>query len=341
MQKYTIVDIAKMAGVSPSAVSIVLNGRKGVSPETRKRIQDIVDRLKYVPNPSSRRLLFHKTDNIAVLINEDQSPLEHFFHAELNQIIFKECKKRNYNLIYTSASTRNRNVTLPRVILSHDVDGVIAYGDSDPRFAHTIHDLRIPFVLIDNHVRTPETMSVRNDYAYAARMAVEHLIRLGHRKIAYLGAGEKKEFGLQTFRGYHEILEEHNLPIQAGWIRQEADTEELAYQAAARTLQSSERPTAIFCNADIYAIQTIRCLKDRGLHVPEDISVIGIDDILLGQYIDPPLSTIRIDKQKMVANALRMLSDKIENAVDSEDLLCRDLQLVERRSTRSIGNDRS
>ena len=107
MPRLTIKEIAKIAEVSPSAVSIVLNGKKGVSDKTRKKVQEIVKRLNYTPNPSSRRLLFNKTNNIAVLFEHSVSPLEHLFHSELNRILLHKCETAGYNLVFTSAKVED------------------------------------------------------------------------------------------------------------------------------------------------------------------------------------------------------------------------------------------
>jgi DNA-binding LacI/PurR family transcriptional regulator len=336
MQKYTIKEIAELAGVSPAAVSLAINNRPGISDATRAKILELVDKLNYVPNPSSRRLLFNRTDNIAVLSKENSSPLEHFFHSELNQIVLKECNKLGFNLIYTSVCLKNTDVVLPKVIKTHDVDGIISYGDIDPVITNRIKEFDIPYVLVDAHYIDKDTINVMFDYTSAAISAMNYLLSIGHRKIAYIGSSISPQFSQQTLNGYRQVLEQNKINIPAAWLRTNANDEKSAYNEMLSILECGDMPTAVFCNADIYAINAIKCAKEHGIDVPNDISVIGIDDIILSAYIDPPLTTVRINKEELAKAAITALSDTINNKEQSENISITEHKLIVRKSTKAI-----
>ncbi|MBR7092443.1 MAG: LacI family DNA-binding transcriptional regulator [Clostridia bacterium] len=333
MKKMTIREVARLANVSPSAVSIVLNDRKGVSDETRERVKGIIDQLGYAPNPSSRRLLFNKTNNIAILFQKKTSPLEHFFYSEINTAVLRECEDKGYNLIFASFVVENNEVIFPNLIKSYDVDGVIFYGDVDAAVLNSLAKYEIPYIVIDNHAMLPGVLSVSADYKHAAYVSVSHLLRLGHKKIAYIGNGQLTNFNTQTFAGYKQALQEKNISISAEWIQFDASQEESAYRCMKNILLSAKSPTAVFCCADIYAIGAIKCLKDLHYKVPDDVSVSGIDDILLARYTDPTITTVKVDKCEIGQKAINLLINLI-NGLSVASITIRPDQLIVRESTK-------
>jgi DNA-binding LacI/PurR family transcriptional regulator len=338
MQKFTIKDIAKIAGVSPSAISIALNDRPGVSDETRKNILEIIERLQYMPNPNSRRLLFNTTNNIAVLFKSNASPLDQYFYSELNRTILNECEKHGYNLMFASILVEGNKVVLPKVVKAYDVDGIIIYGDMETSILSEIKKFDIPFVLVDNHDIAGDMASVHPDYTLAAYTATKFLVDCGHRRIAYLAVNSPTGFSAQTFSGFKKAIEEYQLSLPLQWIQNEVkdDDEASLYECMEQFISTTPFPSAIFCAADIYAINAIRFIKKHHLKVPEDISVIGIDDILLSRYVEPSLTTIRIDKEKMGKDAISLLlksikKEQIQNIIVGSD------SLIIRNSVKIIG----
>jgi LacI family transcriptional regulator len=337
MEKLTIKDIAKLAGVSPSSVSIVINGKKGVSDKTRAKVLGIIEKMQYTPNPSSRRLVLNKTNNIAVLFNKDTHPLNHLFHSELNSIIVSECESRGYNLVFTSAAINNDIVQLPNVIRSHDVDGVIFYGDPDPLIENALKQHELPYISVDSHLTSEDKLSVRADYETAAYVAVKYLVELGHTKIAFIGNHALQYHYAQTFSGFTKVLDEQDIKIPVNWIQFRAYNEEAATMCMDEILHGSLKPTAVFCSADIYAIGAMKSIKKHNLKIPQDISIIGIDDILLCQYVSPTLTTIKIDKHKMGKVAVDLIIDRIENH-NTESRVLVASTLVVRESTPALSN---
>ncbi len=221
---------------------------------------------------------------------------------------------------------------MPKVIKTHDVDGIISYGDIDPVITNRIKEFDIPYVLVDAHYIDKDTINVMFDYTAAAVTAMNYLISTGHKKIAYIGSSISPQFSQQTLNGYRLVLEQNKINIPAAWLRTNANDEESAYNEMLSILECGDMPTAVFCNADIYAINAIRCAKEHGIDVPNDISVIGIDDIILSAYIDPPLTTVRIDKEKLAKTAITELSNTI-NKKTSENQTITEHSLIIRDST--------
>lgn len=335
MAKMTIKEVARLAGVSISAVSFVLNDKKGVSQETREKVQRIVEQVGYSPNPNSRRLIFNKTDNIVVLFKRNISPLEHYFYSEINNVILHECETRGYNLIFASLKIEGNTVEFPNVIKSYDADGIIFYGDVEPQVLQSLVNFDIPYIIIDSHTPDSETLSVNADYAKASYIAMNHLVQSGHRNIAYIGNSFLANFSTQTFSGYKKVMEENNLATNMQWIQLDAFDEETAYRCMQNILASSTLPTAVFCSADIYAIGAIRCIKDSGLKVPDDISTVSIDDIILSRYTDPTLTTVKIDKMQMGHIAMDLLVKKILGEPVKSIVIETDT-LVTRNSSRTL-----
>lgn len=335
MAKMTIKDIAQLAGVSITAVSFVINDKKGVSQKTREKVQRIISQVGYTPNPSSRRLIFNKTNNIVVLFKRNISPLDHYFYSEINSVILHECEANGYNLIFASMQIDENSVDFPNVVKSYDVDGIIFYGDVDSQTLNNLAKFEIPFIIIDSHTSPSETLSITADYEAAAFTAMKHLIELGHKNIAYIGNSFLESFSAQTFSGYKRAIEENNFTTNMKWIQTDAQDELSAYQCMKSILECDSLPSAVFCSADIYAIGALNCIKDNGLKVPDNISIVSIDDIVLSRYTDPQLTTVKIDKVEMGHIAMDLLIKKIQNEPVKSVVIKTDTIIV-RNSTQSI-----
>ena len=272
--------------------------------------------------------------NIAVLFKENISPLDHFFHSEINNSILQECELLGYNLIFACVKFENGNIVLPNVIKAYDVDGVIFYGDMDNDVLDSIKKFNIPFIIVDSHFSDPNILRVNANYKEAAFTALSYLISQGHSKIAYIGNHSLTNYSAQTFAGYKQAIDEHKITVPMDWVQIDAYDENGAYACMNKILSSKNIPTAVFCCADIYAIGTIKCIKEHGLSVPNDISVIGVDDIILSKYIEPPLTTIKIDKNEMGKIAINMLTKKIQNETVQNTFVKSD-NLIIRNSTTS------
>ncbi len=309
--KLTISDIAKAAGVSKTAVSFVLNNKEGISQKTRQKVLDVIKETNYRPTMNSKRLFFQKSFTIAVVFEETSSRFDNLFYLDIMSALLKRCTAFNYSLVYSEYSCVDGIVTLPDNVLNKDVDGLVFLKDIPAPLITTLQNLDIPFVIADAHAVHEGLYTVNVDYRLAAYTAVKHLIEQGHRRIGFVGNTNLPAFYSQVFSGYQQALEECGLQVNPAWCFDNIYNRETTEAFIAPLLGQKALPTAIFCMEDVLAIALIRYLQKSKVSVPDDISVIAIDDIILSNEIYPGLTTVAIDKDQLGSHAIDILMNLI------------------------------
>ncbi len=332
--KLTIKDVAKYAKVSPSAVSIALNNRKGISEKTRNHILEVVKELNFVPNQQARRLLLNHTNNIGMLYNPKRTPLRQLFHFDILSATVAKSAELGYNFIFATVETETEEPEVPDIVKNNDVDGIIILGEIDPKVYHCLQRYEIPLVLIDQHHFERGNISIEADYIHGTVTSLEYILSLGHKRIAYIGEDSSSHFGLLTYQGFRSVLETYQIDIPFSWVQTSAkdSDENTGYECMNKILQTNELPSVVFCAADIYAIGAIKAIKEKGLKVPEDISVMGMDNIILSRYIEPNLTTIEFDKSAMGILAIELLVRLINNEKLEKDSYLFEGELIQRNS---------
>ncbi len=328
MKKLTVKDIAKKAGVSVTAVSFVLNNKPGVSDSTRQKIQKVIDETGFKPSLSSKKLVTNKSYNICLMMNSFSSPFEDLFYFEITRGIINMSMKCGYNVIISKPIMGYTE--LPDLIYSGDADGIIFMQDINSILIDKATQSGVPFLVVDSHSSNSKVTSINPDYKKAAYDATLHLIDYGHRDIAIVGSSVVPEFYAQTLSGFGDAIRERGLIPNPKFCNLGATDENSAYETAKHFLAKKERPSAVLCTVDSFAIGIMRCAKDMGLDIPKDISIIGIDDILISRYMEPRLTTIGIDKVGIGSLAMDMLIKKINGEPVESQLL--PMQLVEGNS---------
>ncbi len=328
--KPTIADIAKLADVSKTTVSFILNNKGGVSEKTKEKVLRVIEENGFTPSLNSRRLFYNKSYTVAVVF-EDSSPVfDNLFYFSIMQFLLKRCLHYGYSLIYTEFSFQNGEFRLPENILSKDIDGLIFLKDIPQGMGAALDSLDIPFVVVDDHSEGNGVHSVKADYEQAAYTAVEYLISQGHQKIGFLGNTLLPSFYTQILSGYQNGLRKNGLSPDLNCFFDQATDHNSIESVVAGLRCLKELPTSFFCMEDMLAIELIRCLKHAGFEVPKDISVISIDDIILAQYTDPALTTVALDKEHMARAAVDILIGLIERTpqksaqISSNNLVVRD-----------------
>ncbi len=319
MAKITIKDIARMADVSITTVSFVLNNKPGVSDSVRKKVKDIIDETHFKPNLNSKKLLKNKSYSICLVINAASSPFEDLFYFDVARGILNQSAKYEYNLIMSKTAPENPD--LPDIVYSGDADGIIFLQDIDGKLLERTLETEIPFVVVDSHTNVNNITSVNPDYYAAAYDAVSYLIDTGHTDIAMIGNKTVSEFFKQTYNGFKKAMSDHGLTVRKNQGDLTARGEEDAYSVAKKLITSKNPPSAILCATDIFAVGAIRSAKDCNMSVPKDISIMGIDDIFLSKYIEPKLTTMGINKEDMGIYAMDLLYKKIKGQEPSNILL--------------------
>jgi LacI family transcriptional regulator len=326
----SIKEIAKEANVSPATVSKALNKRKDVSEATRQKILKIVESHDFVPSALGRNLKNQRTENIGVIFCRESQPLSgNPFYSRVLEGIEAELAINNYSLVL-HLLPNEYNGTLPKMLREGLVDGVILAGVVQLDFIKRVRVLDIDVVLVDPKIITDDFSQVLIDNEYGAFQAVQNLINFGHRRIGFISGNLDRLSFIQRYNGYKKALAYNKIPldkdlIQSGGLEQ-------GYDHTLKLLQMDNPPTAIFAANDINAIHGYKAIKDLNLRIPEDISMIGFDDIELAKISSPPLSTVRVYKEEMGSIAVRILLQTLNSELDKPVTTLIPTKLVERKS---------
>lgn len=317
----TLKEIATEAGVSISTVSRVINQNTShaASQEVEDRIWEIVRRTGYTPNITARNLQKggttisepkKRSHSIACLFARTPNALSDSFFTQLARNIEQEAFHKNYLLKFNFTSIDFEQPSICRLLADNNVDGVAVLGRCDNRMLKLLKS-HFRYVVYSglNELNAKYDQIICDGYQ-AAYEAVKHLITLGHRHIGYIGETKQEN----RYLGYRAALNEHQIPFRKEYAINVSLTSESGYQGTKRllSLNTSKEITAIFCACDITAIGVIHAIKEQGLRVPEDISVISIDDIETAQYLSPMLTTIHIPVEEMGKMTAKILIDRIE-----------------------------
>ncbi len=315
VQKPTIKDIAKKAKVSSTAVSIALNGRSGVSEKTRRRILKIAENMHYRPNLVAKSLISHYTRTIGLIIPNITDP----FYPEIQRGVEKIADESGYAVIasntYGILEAERRSIDILR---SRGVDGIIltTVEIDDPHIKSLVED-DFPFVLISRYSMAPELTNkmnyvVADNYA-GGYQAIEHLYRLGHDRIAIIEGPKKTSTAIQKTDGALKAMKNFGLKPDPGLIVECGYVREKAYEATKRLLSGkNHRPSAFFCQDDNMALGAREAILGAGLKLPEDIALVGNDDIDTASLSGIDLTTIRQNQYEMGSLGVKILVDRIE-----------------------------
>ncbi|MGP6146418.1 LacI family DNA-binding transcriptional regulator [Jeotgalibaca sp. A122] len=307
----TIYDVAKEAGYSISTVSKVLNNSTNVSERARKKVQQAITALGYVPSSSARTLATKKSQMIGVVFSENLGVgMAHPFFGPVIEGFRQFVDIYNYDLLFVSRSIKGEENYTDQLI-RRGVDGIVIFStDSDRSDLQIYRELGIPCIFIDTDVH--EFNSVFSDNYQGAKMAVAHLVGLGHKKIAHIHGESSGFVGQERMRGFMEAVKENHLHLPPAYsVNGGFYSADGGRSAMMELLRLPEPPTAVFVSGDQMAIGAIQAIKEYGLRVPDDISVVGFDDIEIAKYMEPALTTVAQDKEKIGQQAGVIVIDSI------------------------------
>lgn len=285
----TIRDVAERAGVSISTVSIALKHDPRVKESTRKRIAAVAQSLGYRPNGIARDLKMQQTQTIAIFLHDLGGP----FYSELVSGVQDVALSYGYSPI-VACSVGGRGVALDRLLLEGRVDGAIILDHHiEEDFIRKVAGHKLPIVLLDRDIEgCPDVYRVTSDHAGGAYGATRHLLENGYRKIAFVGGPSVSEDGQLRFRGYVRAMQSFGFEIDKSFIIPGNFTEQSGYEAGLTLILRQQTPDAVFAGNDEMAIGILRAFSERLIRVPEDIALVGFDDIRLTQYTFPTLTTV-------------------------------------------------
>jgi DNA-binding LacI/PurR family transcriptional regulator len=334
----TIRDVAARAGVHPSTVSRVFSGKTKISLDTSERVLRAAEALGFQPNAIARSLSMQHTDTIAVVV-------PHIFSGYFEDCFFPQVMRGLLDVAYCygcrvlvgGSDSHTDEITQTFQILgSRQADGIIVLSSRlDVDTVGALRKQETPFVLIGRPpANYPDVRWVDADNKRYTRLAVEHLIELGHRRIAFVGGDPEVAVTQERFAGYQMAMQAVGLPVATGWIDYGYFAENGGYQAVQRMLPLGEQaPTAYYAANDLMAIGVMRALRERGIAVPEQVSVVGTNNAIEARHVTPALTTLHVPYAEMAAEAARILIQGIltgEAAPVQKNLAC---HLVIRSST--------
>jgi LacI family transcriptional regulator len=331
-RRVTIGDVAAEAGVSVATVSKVINGRWGVAEDTSERVRAIIEKLGYESSLVAQSLRSRRTNVLGVLV-VDIEP----FSAELLKGAARAIRGTGYELVVFSGCGRAADqVGWERRYLSR-VSGTLCDGALLVTPSSVDATYGAPVVAVDHNVGASDLPTVDSDNLSGAVAATEYLVGLGHRRIGFLAGRPDLESARLRERGYRQALGSAGIEVDRSLIRVGGYQPDSAEEAAHLLLAGQERPTAIFAANDVSAIATMAAARALGLSIPEDLSVIGFDNVPESALCEPPLTTIEQPIQRMGLEAVELLIGLIEQRPDLVTHRMLPTRLVVRGSCRAVG----
>ncbi len=319
-KRVNIADVAREAGVSAQTVSRALNNKGEISAETRERVLATVERLGYRPNTLARGLVTQKTSTLGLVVPDIANP----FFSEVARGAEDTAHRAGFSLLLCNTMENSaREMEALRTLEAQRVDGIILCSSrlSEEEFGAFLS--RLPAVILVNRESSGNDLkSVCIDDEAGARSATQHLLRSGRRALAFLAGPPASHSGQRRAQGYQRALSEAGMTVDPALSVECTPHLEGGYNAAGQLLACCPEIDAFLCYNDLVAVGALQACAALDRRVPEDIAVVGCDDILLAGLVTPPLTTLRSDKRALGAEAVRLLLRKLAGCVDGcEDVV--------------------
>ncbi|OCA87848.1 LacI family transcriptional regulator [Bacillus sp. FJAT-27225] len=333
-KKVTMQDIANELNISKNSVSQALTGKPGVSEETRFMVQQMANRLGYTypgNKPASKTLGQKKGLNFALIASDFAFSLKSFF-GEIYLSVEKEARARGINLFIESIDqTSADQLTLPSLLTNHQIDGILILSHIRDEYILSIIETGIPVVLIDHHSPYLQVDSILTNNRFGAYSAVEHLIKLGHGDIAFVGDTTFSPSYQERLDGYILALTKHGIEPNPSFIYKKAQEKDEEIQGYIKNL--NEAPTAWFCVNDGLGFLVQSTLQRNGYSVPDDASVCSFDNGQLSQIANPKITTVNIDLHYYGKKAVEQLCWRIHNKNEPIHEILLPTNIIQREST--------
>ncbi|MDI6642259.1 MAG: LacI family DNA-binding transcriptional regulator [Elusimicrobiota bacterium] len=329
---FTIYDVAARGKVSVATVSRVINNSSKVKAKTRQKVLSIIKKLNYKPNPLARGLIKQKTNNIGLFVPPSPYFFSAYYFREIIRGISEVLMTTQYELIIRQPRHFDTYLGYPSNLSLSSVDGVVLISPTrDDRLVKRLEAFREKPAVIIN-ARSSILNYVDLDNVTAAEKAVEHLINSGCKKIFFINGIDTNLNSQHRLEGYQLALAKNKIPFDPSLVLCADFDQTKAYYLMKEFLSSDSSVDAVFCANDLMAIGAICAIKEKGLRIPEDIQVVGFDDIDLAVYFDPPLTTVRQPLFEMGKKAIELLLVQIENKIEKQEKAIFTGELIIRKS---------
>lgn len=332
----TIKDIAKEANVTPTTVSNVINGNHSkVSKKTIEKVQSIIDKYNYIPNLTARSLVNNASKIIGVIIPEHISDPNHFlpnpFHSEILSGIEHAIRENGYYLMIRSITGI---IDVQTLLQNWNVDGVLILGLTQDYYPKLMNISQVPMVFIDSYIDDPSVLNVGLEDCQGGYLATSHLLQKGHTQIGFVSYGISQSGVIfERFKGYQQALKEYGVPFTEEYVF-EIDSYGHYKQSFDRIKLKLKELTALFCTSDWLAVEIMDFLRNQQIHVPNDISIIGFDDLYLARIVTPKLTTIQQNIVQKGIKAAELVIQSIQNKEIRNRQIVLPVSLIERDSVK-------
>ena len=333
----TIKDVAARAGVSTTAVSLVLNGKNSkISDKTRQQILEAVDELDYRPNHIAMSMVTKTTRTIGLVIPD----ISNIYFSELSKLIEQSCYSKGYNVLYGNThDMANRDIDYINIFLDRNVDAIIVIlSNSIDEHLNDIQKIitrtDTPFIVVDRKLDINAGTTIVVNQKLGGYLATQHLINLGHRSIGCITGPKNVYSSIERLNGYKQALEEANIPVQEqlifeGDFHRESGMEALPYLLGRGV-------TAIFAFNDMMALGVYKQASYYNLSIPDNLSLVGYDDIFISDFITPPLTSIEQPVKSLADEAVTQVMNAIQNKDNKKEIFTFDPVLKVRGSTKAL-----
>ena len=340
MKQVTIYDIAQEAKVSVATVSRVLNGTAPVKESTRNKIEELIEKYQFQPNAMARSLLKKETGIIGVIVPDLTNP---FFPAVFEGVEQEARQTGHTFLLCNTVGDYAKESEYLSLMREKRVDGLIFLGgrinlkQCDEQLAQELaqHATIIPTVLVNGGLRNTDITRVVTDEAAGTALAVKHLIELGHRHIGFIGGESHMSTTSVKMRAFRKTMKEAGLEVREEWVLPDSFSIDSGKRQMLKLLEMSSRPTAVFCVNDYTAIGAIKAAVENGMTIPEDMSVVGFDDIPLSHHFIPEITTVTQQANELGRTAVKVLRSMM-NKEKVKKLTSLEPQLIIRQSTGAV-----
>ena len=306
--------VAALAKVSIATVSRTINSSPAVSQKLAQRVWQAIEQLNYFPNTHARSLVSGRSRILGIIVENITNP----FFPELIQGFEEIAVAHGYEILVSSTNgDADRLTSCVRRMLERKVEGVavLTFGGEEPVLDQlAIHNM--PIVLAEFHLEDPKVSTIVLDYSAGIHSAVAHLVELGHTRIGFLAGPHTLHSAITRLNAFQQTMREAKLKVQKDWIIECDHTLKGGVAGFTKLMELDSRPTALVCSNDMTAIGVLRAVYMAGLKVPEDLSVVGLDDIDFAEFTLPPLTTIRLGRAELAKAAFDALRLQAENATN-------------------------
>lgn len=336
----TIKDVAKLANVAPSTVSRVIANNPRISEKTKRRVREAMEELGYHPNYNARSLANRSTQTLGIVMPSSADKVfQNPFFPEVLRGISTKAHENEYTL-YMSTGSKEVEILdgVKGMVHGRRVDGIVLlYSRIDDSIMKFLKEEQFPFTVIGKPFKYPDEVThVDNDNFRAAKDVTQHLISKGHERIAFVGGNLDLVVTVDRLSGYEKALREADIPYRDDYIVHVEFLKEGGHEAVMELCSLNEPPTALVVADDLMALGIMSKLDEIGLSVPDDISIISFNNVMLAEYASPPLTSVDINIFQLGYQAVNCLLEKIEDPESSNKRVCVSHELVERWSVKTL-----